>query len=61
MAGPYLWLRVELRPVVKGGWAVTVGWLWSPLGSHELACGWAVHPPYWQGFSVWTEQGMGCV
>ena len=31
------------------------------LGSQELACGWAVHPPYWQGFRVRTEQGMGCV
>ena len=30
------------------------------LGSQELACGWAGHPPYWQGFRVRTEQGMGC-
>ena len=31
------------------------------LGFQELACGWAEHPPYWQGFRVRTEQGMGCV
>ena len=31
------------------------------LGSQELACGWAGHLPYWQGFRVRTEQGMGCV
>ena len=31
------------------------------LGSQELACGWVGHPPYWQGFRVRTEQGMGCV
>ena len=33
----------------------------EPLGSHELACGWAGHLPHWQGFRVRTEQGMGCV
>ena len=33
----------------------------EPLASEELACGWAGHPPYWQGFRVRTEQGMGCV
>ena len=33
----------------------------EPLGSQELACGWAGQPPYWQGFRVRTEQGMGCV
>ena len=31
------------------------------LGSLEITCGWAGHPPYWQGFRVQTEQGMGCV
>ena len=30
-------------------------------GFQELACGWAGHLPYWQGFRVRTEQGMGCV
>ena len=29
------------------------------LGLQELACGWARHPPYWQGIRVRTEQGMG--
>ena len=33
----------------------------EPFGSLELACGRAGHPPYWQGFRVRTEQGMGCV
>ena len=32
-----------------------------PLDSQELPCGWAGHLPYWQGFRVRTEQGMGCV
>ena len=31
------------------------------LGFQELACGWAGHLPYWQGFRVRTEQSMGCV
>ena len=31
------------------------------VGFQEIACGWAGHPPYWQGFRVRTEQGMGCV
>ena len=31
------------------------------LGFQELACGWAEHPTYLQGFRVRTEQGMGCV
>ena len=60
MAGPYLWLREELGPAVEGALGAIVSWLWSPLGSQELACGWAGHPPYLQGFSVRTEQGMGC-
>ena len=60
MAGPYLWLREELGPAVKGAWGATVGWPCSPLGSQELACGQAGHLPYWQGFRVRTEQGMGC-
>ena len=58
MAEPYLWLREELKPAFKGAWGATVGWPW---GSQELTCGWAGHPPYWQGFRVRTEQGMGCV
>ena len=31
------------------------------FGSQELAWGCAGHLPYWQGFRVRTEQGMGCV
>ena len=31
MAGPYLSLREELGPAVKGAWEATVGWPWSPL------------------------------
>ena len=31
MAGPYLWLREELGPAVKGAWGATVGRLWTPL------------------------------
>ena len=61
MAGPSLWLRKEVGPAVKG----TIGshcWLaLQPLGSQELACGWALHPPLWQGIRVRTEQGMVCV
>ena len=33
----------------------------EPLGSQELASGLAGQLPYWQGFRVRTEQGMGCV
>ena len=55
MAGPYLWLRGELGIGSHCRLAL------EPLGSQELACGWAGHPPYWQGFRVRTEQGMGCV
>ena len=80
MAGPYLWLRVELRPAVKGAFfAIIVHFkvqTGPPLRDHEgllspglgvawfpqeLACGWTGHLPYWQGFRVRTEQGMGCV
>ena len=61
MAGPYLWLTGEMRPAVKGAWGAPISWLWSRLGFQEPACGWAGHLPYWQGFRVRTEQGMGCV
>ena len=57
MAGLYLWHRVKLGHAVKGAWGSTL----VLLGSQELACGWAGHLPYWQGFRVRTEQGMGCV
>ena len=61
MAGSYLWLRRELGPAVKGAWGATVCWPWGPLSSGKLSCDWAGHLPYWQGFRVGTEQGMGCV
>ena len=35
MAGPYLSLREELGPAVKGAWGATVGWPWSPLVSRN--------------------------
>ena len=31
MAEPYLWLREELEPAVKGAFGATVGWPWSAL------------------------------
>ena len=31
MAGPFLWLREELEPVVEKTWGATVGWPWSTL------------------------------
>ena len=31
MAGPYLWLRREFGPAVKGAEVATVGWPWSYL------------------------------
>ena len=61
MAGPYLWLRGELGPAVEGPWGGHCRLALEHLGTQKLACGWAGHPPYWQGFRVQTEQGMGCV
>ena len=44
MAGPYLWLRVELGPAVKGGSGATVGWPSSilvlrnsPVAGHDIS------------------------
>ena len=31
MAEPYLRLREELKPAVRGAWGATVGWPWSTL------------------------------
>ena len=62
MAGLYLCPRVEFGPAVGGACGAPVDWLaLETLGFQELACGWARHPPHWQGFRVRTEQGMGCV
>ena len=61
MAGPYLWLRQELRPAVKGAYGATVGWPSSHLVPRNSPVARRNTPPYWQGFRVRTEQGMGCV
>ena len=61
MAGPYLWLRGELRPAVKGAWEATVGWPWSNLVLRNSPVAGRDPFPYWQGFRVRTEQGMSCV
>ena len=61
MAGPYLWLREELGPAVKGAWAATVGWPWSSLVPSNSHVAERDTLPHWQGFRVQTEQGMGCV
>ena len=56
MAGPYVWLREELGPVVKGAWGVTVSWPWSlvagrntpPIGrvsGSGLSRAWVVFEP----------------
>ena len=61
MAGPYLRPRGKLGPAVKGAWGATVGWSWSTLVSRDSPVAWRNNLPYWQGFRVRTEQGMGCV
>ena len=61
MAEPHLWLREELEPAVIGNMGNNRWSASEPLGSQELAFGWAGHPPFWQGVRVRTEQGMGCV
>ena len=61
MAGPYLKLRGELGPAVKGAEGTTVGWPWSPLVPRNSPVAARDTLPYWQGFRVRTEQGMGCV
>ena len=61
MAGPFLWLRVELGPAVKEAWGATVGWPPSPLVPRNLPVAGRDTLPYRQGFRVRTEQGMGCV
>ena len=61
MAGPYLELRGEYGPVVKGAWRTTAGWPRSTLLPRNSPVAGRDTPPYWQGFRVRTEQGMGCV
>ena len=50
MAGPFPMLRVELRPAIKGALGKYCWWALKLLGSEELACGWAGHPPLLAGF-----------
>ena len=45
MAEPYLWLREELQPVVKGAWEATVGWPWSSLVPSNLPVAGRDSPP----------------
>ena len=61
MAGPYLWLRVELGPAVKGAYGAIVSWPWSPLVPKNSRVAGRDTLPNRQGFRVRTEQGMGCV
>ena len=61
MAGPYLRLRVELGPAIKGALRATVSWPWSSLVPRNSPVAGRDTLPYWQGFRVRTEQGMGCV
>ena len=61
MVGPNLWLKEELGPAIKGAWGVTVGSPWSPLVPRNSPVTGRNILPYWQGFRVRTEQGMGCV
>ena len=61
MAGPHLRLGEELGPAVKGAEGATVGWPWIALVSRSTPVAGRDTLPYWQGFRVRTEQGMGCV
>ena len=61
MAGPYLWLKEELGPAVKGASGATVCCPWSPLVPRNLPVAGRETLPNGQGFRVRTEQGMGFV
>ena len=60
MAGPYLRLRGELGPAVKGAWGSHCRLALEPLSLRELACGWAGHPPLWAGVQGpdWAGHGL---
>ena len=45
MAGPYVWLREELRPADKGAWGATVGWPWTSLVPRNSPVAERVTPP----------------
>ena len=61
MAGPHLLLRGELGPAVKEAEETTVGLSRSYLVSRNSPVAGRDTFPYWQGFRVRTEQGIGCV
>ena len=61
MAEPYLWLREDLGPAVRGAWGATVSWPRSSLVPKNSPVAGRDTPPYWQGFRVRTEQSMGGV
>ena len=50
MARPYLELRWELEPAVKGALGGQHRLALEFFGSQELACRWAGHPPLLAGF-----------
>ena len=64
MAEPYLWLRGELGPAVKGAEGATVGWPWSPLVLRKSPVAGQDTSPIGRasgsGLSR-TDKGMGCV
>ena len=61
MEGPHLRLRGELGPAFKGAWGATVDWPWTSLVPRTSPVAGRDTLPYWQGFRVRTEEGMGCV
>ena len=61
MAWLYLLSRGELGLAAKGAWGATVGLPWSTLVTRDPPVAGQDTLPYWQGFRVRTEQGMGCV
>ena len=46
MAQPYLWLREELEPAVKGAQGATVGWPWGLLVLRNLPVAGRDTPPF---------------
>ena len=55
MAGPYLLLRGEFGPAIKGASEATIGWQWSILVPTNLLMAGRDSLPRWQGFRVRTE------
>ena len=61
MAGPFLSLKGELGLAVEEACGATVGWPWRCLVPRNSPVAGRDTLPYWQGFRVRIEQGMGCV